>query len=83
VVRSPSVFQILDANRQAMQRAKFITAHHRRFGFLRSRTGTVLIQGHHGIHRVVHLTNALQAAFQQFNWGKLAPPNQAARFKCG
>ena len=66
-----------------MQRAQFITAHHGGFGFLRRRTGTILIQGHHGIHRMVHFANALQAAFQQFHRGKLAPPDQAARFNRG
>ena len=66
-----------------MQRAQFIAAHHGRFGFLRGAAGPVLIQGHHGIHRMVHLANALQAAFQQFNRGKLAPPDQAARFNGG
>jgi hypothetical protein len=63
-----------------MQRAQFIAAHHGGFGFLRGGAGAVLVQSHHGIHRMVHLADALQAAFQQFNRGKLTPPYQAARF---
>ena len=66
-----------------MQRTQFIAAHHGGFGFLGGGASAGFIQGHHGIHRVVHLTDALQAAFQQFHRGKLAPPDQAARFNRG
>ena len=72
------VFQVLHAERQAVQRRQVVAARHRRIGGLGGSAGAVEVARHHGVHRVVHRFDAGDAACQQFGRGQLLLPDQPA-----
>ena len=75
--------EVLDADRQPVQRRQVIATHHRRLGRLRRRAGAGLIQRHHGVHRRVHRGDAAEAALQQLDGREGLAADQTARLQRG
>ena len=60
------LLQVLDADRQAVQRRQGIAAQHRRVGCLCAGTGAVEVARHHGVDGMIDRLDPGDAAFQQF-----------------
>ena len=70
--------QVLDADRQAVQRRQLVAVDDRLVRLTGRRSGSGEVTGGDGVDRGVHRLDAGDAAFQQFAWGEAFGADQAA-----
>ena len=83
VRQAGGLLQVLDADRQAVQRPQLVAAQHRGVGGLRAGTGAVEVARHHRVHRVIHRLDPRDAAFQQLAGRQTLRADQAPRVDGG
>ena len=74
--QSRGFLQVLDPDRQAVQRRQPVAAGHRGIGILRGGAGPIEVARDHGVDRMVHRLDARDAAFQQLGRRELLLADQ-------